>query len=173
MRFDGEWIRPSLLSVTLAGFGEAIVLAVQYRETVEDVGVGVFRHYYWPWYVHGHGDYVTPTGALPLRTELPDRRRAPFAPDTGTDVGATSECTLAVDPTNWLRHPSPRGGQTRAHIHRRGAVLVARGSRGIQCLRAPRVARHPRRPRPRTIGVGQRPSDIGSTLAIPYAVSLP
>ena len=42
MQLDGEWIRPSLLSVTLAGVGEAIVLAVQYRETVENVGLDVY-----------------------------------------------------------------------------------------------------------------------------------
>ena len=53
-----------------AGFGEAIVLAVQYRETVEDVGVDVFRHSYWPWYVHSHGDYVTPAGALPFALKI-------------------------------------------------------------------------------------------------------
>lgn len=66
MRFDGEWFRPSLLSVTLAGFAEAIVLAVQYQKMVEDVGMGVFRHYYWPWYVHVHGDNVVPPDSLPF-----------------------------------------------------------------------------------------------------------
>lgn len=66
MQFDGEWMRPSLLSVTLAGVGEAIVLAVQYRETVENVGLGVYRYYYWPWYVHAHGDNHALTPALPF-----------------------------------------------------------------------------------------------------------
>ena len=155
-------MRPSLLSVILAGFGKAIVLTVQYRETVEDVGMGVFRHYHWPWYVHGHGDYVTPTGALLFALNFLTGVVL-FAPNTDTDVDATSECALAIDPTDGLRLPSPGGGQDRAHVHRRGAVLAARESRGIQCLRAPRVARHPRRPRPCTIGVGQRPSDIGSS----------
>ena len=53
-----------------AGFGKAIVLAVQYRETVEDVGMGVFRHCYWPWYVRGQGDYVNPRGRASVRTEV-------------------------------------------------------------------------------------------------------
>ena len=53
-----------------AGFGEAIVLAVQYRETVEDVGWAVFRHYYWPWYVRGQGNYVTPAGAPPFALKV-------------------------------------------------------------------------------------------------------
>ena len=129
MRFDGEWMRPSLLSVTLAGFGEAIILAVQYRETVEDVGMGVFRHYYWPWYVHGHGDHVTPVGALPFALN--------FLTGVVLFLPLTQALTWVlrrsarwpVDPTDGLRHPSPRGGQDRAHVHRRDPRATRTASR--------------------------------------------
>ena len=160
--FDGELMQPSLLSVTLAGFGEAMS---SQRSTGRRSKMSGWVY----------SDTTTGRGtSMATGTTSPRRARfhyalnfltgvVLFAPNTGTDVGATSECALAVDPTDGLRHPSPRGGQDRAHVHRRGAVLIARESRGIQCLRAPRVARYSRRPRPRTIGVGQRSSDIGSS----------
>ena len=64
MRDLPTWARPSLLSVTLAGVGEAVAVAVRYREVFVDRGMGVWSSHYWPWYVHSHGDNVTPASPL-------------------------------------------------------------------------------------------------------------
>lgn len=168
-----EWARPSLSSVTLAGVAEAVAVAVQYRTTVTDVGMGVWRHSYWPWYVHAHGDAFTPADpllfALNFLTGV-----ALFLPLTHA-VTTLARRTDAWPPARFVGRAVLRPGLAKTAVTFAGVVaLSAVGDSatfnafalpGLLVTVAGIVA-------VRT-ALGAVPVGLSNWLALPYAVSLP
>lgn len=63
-RIVPSWLQPSLLGVWLAGVAEAAMVALRYRSEVSGGQFWTELTFYWPWYVHAHGDNVTAADPL-------------------------------------------------------------------------------------------------------------